>query len=202
MNNYQLVLGFVNQNCERLRLQAVVGQKVGNVIGTLLRFQQDLIVQISGGAIARTLCLGSLLPQNANNRLLCLQIIAEHLSAIESPLEFRGKAAERRQLLKTHHKHAPQTIQTFAQVVDMALHLFIAVLEKLMQWIKFCPLNHKMMLLVLQIQGLETGQEAIHSLTDWGGGGLLQQHNRVTHLAKGLAWQCTGYRSTMLLRGH
>lgn len=86
--------------------------------------------------------------------------------------------------------------------MDVTLHLFVAILEKLMQWIKLCPLNHKMMLLVLQIQGLKTGQEAIHPLTDGRGCGFLQQYNRIFHLAKGLAGQCTGRHGTMLLCGH
>lgn len=64
MSKRDLVLGLINQNCERLPLQAIVSQKVGNMVGAPLCFQEDLIVQIRRGAIAQTFCLGGLLPQN------------------------------------------------------------------------------------------------------------------------------------------
>lgn len=84
MDNRNLALRFVNLNCERLRLQAVIGQEMTNVVGSLLRLQQDLVIEVGSGAIAQTLCLGSLLPQNTNDCLFGLQIISEHLAAVKS----------------------------------------------------------------------------------------------------------------------
>jgi len=45
--------------------------------------------------------------------------------------------------------------------MDVFLDLFVALVKELMQLVKFCTFNNKMMLLVLQVQSLETAKATL-----------------------------------------
>jgi hypothetical protein len=128
------------------------------MIGSFFRFQEDLLVQVTGGPVSQAFRPSGLATENLEHFLFRAEIVFHHRTTVVNAIFLGGEAAHLGEPGETGDGNPAETVQTFPQIVNVTGGFLVVPFKEFVKLGELRALDHEMMLLILEVESLKAGQ--------------------------------------------